>query len=115
MTSQMLICCNKRCLAIVITVAAFFLVALGMRIPYLKGDFHKPKQRPRATICELLQYKETLTQQSATTWAEPIPICDFCPVPPNSAVSDFSDTSTVPVSADVTRLLPPRAPPVFFS
>ncbi len=30
----------------------FFLIFLGMRIPYLKGDFSKPKQRPRATLSE---------------------------------------------------------------
>ncbi len=46
---------NKRQLAVIITVATFFFVFLGMRIPYIKGDFHKPKQRPRA-VAENIGY-----------------------------------------------------------
>ncbi len=39
---------TRKLLAALIMLAVPFLVVLGMRIPYIKGDFEKVKQQPRA-------------------------------------------------------------------
>lgn len=45
-------------------IAACFLVALGMRIAAIKGDFHKPKPKPRAIVEDVVELKEKINNKS---------------------------------------------------
>ncbi|MDK9719308.1 MAG: hypothetical protein OEL57_15610 [Trichlorobacter sp.] len=109
---------NKRQLAVIITVATFFFVFLGMRIPYIKGDFHKPKQRPRAVAENILKAKETAAQQNLKKHhADGAVIINF-------PFQDANPEVAVKVKPVVTQLFytpkptskqsPPRAPPLYF-
>lgn len=108
---------NKRQLAVIITVATFFFVFLGMRIPYIKGDFHKPKQRPRAVVENVLKVKEAVTQNNLKSHhADSAVIVDLSSLYANlETVVEVKPAipQTLYVSKPTSEQSPPRAPPLY--
>lgn len=90
----------------------FFLVFLGMRNPYLKGDFSKPKQRPRATLSERAQQETQVKSEKAPSVAF-VPTLLTLP----AQIETISSTPLLPpphIPTLVTKALAPsRASPLF--
>jgi hypothetical protein len=108
---------NKRQLAVIITVATFFFVFLGMRIPYIKGDFHKPKQRPRAVAENILKTKEAIAQKDLKNRhvddAEIVSL--LSPYTAPEVVTEVKSVATqiFYVPKPTSKQSPPRAPPLY--
>ena len=108
---------NKtKCLrAILVTIATLCLVVLGMRIAYIKGDFKKPKQRPRATIEESQkQFSLSVVIKQdvncpALTFVTP---SEWSPVFAGDTVIATCCPEENPVTLHDMRRIPPRASPV---
>ncbi len=107
---------SKRQLAVIITVATFFFVFLGMRIPYIKGDFHKPKQRPRAVAENILKAKEAVAQKDLKNrhadGAEIINLLSPYIAPVIVAEVKPAATQTFYALKPTSEQSPPRAPPL---
>lgn len=108
---------NKRQLAVIITVATFFFVFLGMRIPYIKGDFHKPKQRPRAVAENILKTKEAVAHKNLKNRHADGAIIINIPLLYNvpEVVADVKPSVTQAFYAPkpTSKQSPPRAPPLY--
>jgi len=108
---------NKRQLAVIITVATFFFVFLGMRIPYIKGDFHKPKQRPRAVAENILKTKEAVAQKDLKNrhadGAEIVNLLPSYTAPEVVAEVKPAATQAFYAPKPTSEQSPPRAPPIY--
>lgn len=106
---------TKKLAAMLIMLAVPFFVVLGMRIAYIKGDFEKAKQRPRATIEETHKHftKLVIVKQAATSPALPTSI---------QSTETFSlalvyankpqHSEHHPMASHDLRRIPPRASPL---
>lgn len=107
---------NKRQLAVIITVATFFFVFLGMRIPYIKGDFHKPKQRPRAVAENILKTKEAAAQKDLKNHHADNAEINYLlsPFTAPEVVAEVKPVATQKfyTPAPTSEQSPPRAPPL---
>ncbi|QOX78839.1 hypothetical protein FY034_07805 [Trichlorobacter lovleyi] len=100
----------------IITVATFFFVFLGMRIPYIKGDFHKPKQRPRAVAENSVKVKQAVSQKCLKNRHADGAVVTF---PPSQSTACEVTPEVVPAviaefykSKPASEQSPPRAPPL---
>jgi len=109
---------SKQKLVLLITLASFFLIVLGMKFSCTKGNFGNPKQCPTATVEDIAKQKLSVEQHIqdlslsvtviilALAFKELLPVFRFLvPV-----------TEHIPLQQN---LLPdkssPRAPPLVFS
>ncbi|GEM_PF-5451323 len=108
---------TKKLAAMLIMLAVPFFVVLGMRIAYIKGDFEKAKQRPRATIEETHKQfaKLVIVKQTPASPTLLHGVADAgMPLLALISVVKPQPAEQHPVALPDLRRIPPRASPLPF-